>query len=311
MADGRQIKVARRRVAAWAACLALAACAQAPACRPQLEGVLAMERPFTLAAHINGRPARLLIDTGSYENVLTTAAVTRLALRTDPMLDDVEVPIGYALHGLGGRRHTDRTLAALLEAPGLHRQGVPFVTLWSGYAGWDVDGLLGMNLLADYDLDLDEAGRRVLLYHAGSTCGAPPTSVALLQRGHASSPLVAAELDGRRMVAAFDTGAEHSILFAGGAPRTDAADTLLATGIGPLKVGATLHRYRALQIGALTLDNVSVINVDQARPGDADLLLGMDFFRRVHVILSPAAGTAWLQYPPLPSPDAGVAAPAG
>jgi predicted aspartyl protease len=283
-----------------AGAVALSTAVASAACRPQSVAVMHMRQPFTVAGMINGHAVNLLIDTGSYANVLTTATVTRLSLKTDHLLDDLDVPMGYALQGVGGRRHFDRVNVSRLEIDALQRLGVAFDALWSGYAAWDVDGLVGMDILGDYDLDLDIAAHQVVLYEPGTACTDGYTGVPLLHRGHQGTPLVAVMLDGRPMVALLDTGADRTVLFARGLQRSDSTGTV--TGIGPDSVLAAPATAASLQIGDVVVPSLHLTALDQARPGDAELILGLDFFRRVHVITSPSTGTAWLQYPPARTP---------
>ena len=284
-------------LAGLTALLLAAACTpQAPACHPHVVATWPMHRAFTLAAQIDGRPSNLLLDTGSYESILTTEAVTRLGLHTDHLLDDVEVPDGFALRGVGGRRHYDLAMVPVLDLPGVHRLGVPFASLWSGYAPWGVDGVLGMALLGEYDLDLQPD--QVTLYEPGTACVAGFTPLKLLQRPAPGAPTATATLDGRPVVALLDTGAEHSILFAPAAWRPPKSGRpILAGGVGPDSIAASLYQANTLRIGDIALQNMQLIAVDQVRPSDAALILGTDFFRRVHVILSQARDTAWLQFP--------------
>jgi predicted aspartyl protease len=248
---------------------------------------------------INGQTARMLLDTGAAHSVLTRPAAMRLGLRMKPgRISNLE--------GVGGATRDIPVIATSLNLGGLSlgdrvtdvvptRIGTP--------DGANPDGLLGMDILSAYDLDLDFGDRRLTLYR-GSACPTVPlpmpgpatvVETALSTQGHL---VMRAALDGRSVLAALDTGTQHSGVTARAAalsPAQLAGDRKVTLfGVGPGSAGAYLHRFASITVGGQTLRDPLLLVFDRTPP-DFDMLIGMDWLAGRRLWISTGTGRIFLR----------------
>jgi hypothetical protein len=234
----------------------------------------AASAPDLVPVRLDGRPARLLLDTGAARSVLTLAAVRRLGLPGDAWVDTL-------LRGAGGRleNHANADVAQasagrlrLFQRPG---QGLSF-SVTTGYLGV-ADGLLGGDILRHCDIEVSAAGA-VALGPAGRVRAA---------RGVALSPLfpdllcVPVTLDGQALTALLDTGASASLLNAKGLHRmgrltADPEGKIEALG-GALPVQA--HRFARLAVGPLMIKGPTLLAAEVPEAA-FDMILGLDIIAR-------------------------------
>jgi len=186
--------------------------------------------------------------------------------------------------GLGGMALSDfRVLVGSVSLP--------------GPAGKPLDGLLGADFLSSFEVDLDLAHGRMILYERlPCAIAAPPWSqpyVAIpVNRSLHDHLFFPVSLDGHKFAAFIDTGAELSAIDAGAALTTGVTGAALnqdpvanLRGAGSEVVKSRAHRFARLEIGGETLRD-RVIVVTNLRLQDADLVLGIDFLRLRRVWLS-------------------------
>ena len=264
---------------------------------------------------VDGSPVRLVLDTGS-EGILLNEVVARRVSRTAPTgsliggLDETQA--GFS-SGVGGSRSVSVMQIGNLGLGRLHGSFRAQATNQS-FAEYPADGLLGMSVMGDFDVDLNLPGHQVRLYSASGACGNPavaldePIYAVPMQTGYHSQlrPLIPVLLNGQRFTALLDTGAPGVLLFASTASRLGLAAGGSTTRIKIAGVGgeqaATLSQLQTLAVGPITLRNVRVA-IDSEDNQEADLLLGLDFMQRVHVWISNSSHTLVMQYPPAPSPQ--------
>jgi predicted aspartyl protease len=115
-----------------------------------------------------------------------------------------------------------------------------------------------------------------------------PASGTISQR-----PLFPVQINGHTLTAAFDTGAQRSVLGPQGAARLGvgaqaiAEDLAVSTrGASGEIVGAALHQFRDFRIGKDRMET-PVLIAPIALPRDVDVLIGLDYL---------AAHRLWLSY---------------
>jgi predicted aspartyl protease len=269
-------------------------------------------------ARINNAPARLLLDTGAFTTILTAQAAKRLSLRADP--DTSETFRGvtrdpWTLEGIGGARIGTEMMADRFELGALVGRHFHFLTAAIAFGA--ADGLLSTDFLSAYDVDLDFPEGQVRLYRTTGTCSSakvylqPPLyAVPLLQIADDPRPLVSVQIDGHQLVALIDTGADRSAIYRDTAaalgvqieaPKSETG--LKVHGVGPRTVGAVEHSFASLTMGELTFRNMRIQVLDEHSDGGVDMLLGVDFQRRLHLWISNSAHVLVAQYPPRPSPS--------
>jgi len=294
--------------------LALAGCATEGTCKMGR----ATDLPLRMARHhlvsaveINGQPADMILDTGAFGTVLTHEAVTRLHLPT-PEWTNAEA------RGIGGTRSLSVLQTAQFKLGRLHGRDLHFGVFDSpkvlGTA--PVDGVLGMDLMSQFDIDLDLPEHKVILYRAQGGCGHPAVALdqplfvlPMVQDEHERSVVVEVSIAGKRLRALLDSGSDSNVFFRGAARRLGLDDSALANdtrgmmrGVGPRAVEVRRHVSEPVEVGDLTIRNMPVDISRESRTGDFDMILGLDFFLRVHVWMSFSSHTVIMQFPPKASP---------
>ena len=158
-----------------------------------------------------------------------------------------------------------------------------------------LDGVLGLNVLIGYELDLDVPNRRATLYRARPCPAAAPswtepyTSLPVQQQARSGHLFVNGELDGQPLRGMLDTGASLTTVSLAAARDTGLTPQALHALPGGriLTMNATgmqvrSNRFRSLRIGADELTAPTLLIADLP-PSTGDMLVGGDFLatRRV------------------------------
>ena len=245
---------------------------------------------------IDGKSVKLLLDTGSTHSLLTSETVRRLGLRTERLLDDTDVLIGFAIEGVGGRRHIDRAWPHRVEIGRTRLLGVAFPVVWSRNTGWDPseDGILGMDILSRYDLDLDVGGSRLALYEPGGLCpsanGMRASTTDLSKDVAVFGPRLTARIDGRAFDALIDTGTQRSSIMAHAAARLALHEPegkkFTVYGVGTGHASGVMHRFGTVSVGGILLHRLPLAVVSAPGVGGLDIVLGTDVLSHLHLWLS-------------------------
>ena len=270
--------------------------AAADDCKPRRQAELAVVFLSNLPLvnlTVNGAAATFLLDTGAERTIMAAAAAQRLGVdahyeypRRTRSLDGA-VSSGEARLrslGLGGTTLPDfRVLVGSVSVP--------------GPAGKPLDGLLGADFFSMFEVDLDLAHGRMILYErlpcaiAALPWNQPYTAIPVNRSLH-DHLFFPVSLDGHKLAAFIDTGAELSAVDAGAALALGVTGAALnqdpvanLRGAGSEVVRSRAHRFARLEIGGETLRD-RVIFVTNLRLQDADLVLGIDFLRLRRLWLS-------------------------
>lgn len=284
--------------------LLLAGCAADPAGSCALQPVA--ELPVHLAANvplvqadINGRPAMLILDTGADVTLIGLAAALRLGLpQGGPAM---------LLQAAGGRAVA---YAVQLDQIGLGTTAAKNVRALVGQVpAPPLDGVLGINVLIRYEVDLDVPNRRVTLYRARPcAAAAPPWTGPYTELGVQQQPLtghlfVQTALDGQPVRGMLDTGASVTTVslatardagVTGQALRDAPGGRVLSMNAGGVEVRAS--RFRNLRIGKDELIG-PVLLVANLPPGAGDMLVGGDFLATRRVWFSFLTGRVFVAQP--------------
>jgi clan AA aspartic protease (TIGR02281 family) len=299
-----------------AALLALAGCAAEDnrPCRLAVATALPF-RPVNghlyVDVSINGKVGNFIFDTGAEQTTLDRAAIARLGLTAR------DLPGVYS-EGIGGSNNASLTSTRNVQLGRL--KGAHFSLMVSDMhmvtAHPPSDGLLGMDFLTNYDIDIDWAARRAVLYAKLQGCSKPSAALTGPLYALTVEPMDGMHpklrfpviINGQTFHAILDTGAQETAIFRHAAERLGLTKAVLAAdrhfyaaGVGQNRVDAARHVLQSVTIGDLTIKNMPVAVTDQ-RFGDVDMLLGLPFTRQVHVWISNSSHTLIMQYPPAPSP---------
>jgi predicted aspartyl protease len=285
--------------------LALAQVVRAQNCRPVPKAefaVMPMGNVPVVTVGINGGKAEFLFDTGAERTIISAAAARRLGI-------DAHYEYARQMRSLGGPVSGGDAILRSFDPGGLALSGfrilVGPVNL-PPIQGRPIDGLLGADFLDDYELDLDLAHRRIILF-APPPCPitAPawnrPYATIHANRSLHDRLFFPVQLDGHRLAALIDTGAQLTTLDAESAAVLGVTGSVLARdpvttlrGAAAEVVNSRVHHFRELEIDGESLREQTII---VARLGlqDAGLVLGADFLRWQRVWLSYASHQIFIE----------------
>lgn len=282
------------------------------ACAVDRRGSFALDmrsgRPV-VDVQVNGRPARLLLDTGANVTFFTVAAAERLGLRGDGVYRSTSKSIGGEAQSLPAQ--VDSFAFAGIDLP--LRRAIVVAMDAKGIA--ESDGLLGIDVLRQFDMELDMPARTGALYRARNCPATPPPDVPQPQTFAMASttsphPEIEVELDGRKINALLDTGATSVTVDRGVALRLGVTEqqlqadrTVPVTGALSTDTASVVHRFGALVIGGTRVPDPRFV-VTRLPPGGADMVIGMVLMRDRKVWFSFASRQIHLGAPRRPTPPA-------
>jgi hypothetical protein len=279
------------------------------------------DRPL-VAVSLDGHPAGMLVDTGSYESFIWRSVAASLHL--DQTSSDV-----HAIWGAGGRTSTGLTTVHEFAVGGYAVRNLTMSTLGereSEPAASDsgvVAGILGEDFLYRMDVEFDLASGKIRLFEPKGCSGdqvvywaSAYNMVPLLPDRGGHSPLARVVLNGHEVVALFDTGSGRSTVLAevtkrpGMSPEAQTGSSGTGHGIGPRAVEFSIARFTSLTVGQETIRNPTLAIADlmaanrtetlgshiSQRPEPFDLILGMDFFRAHRIYITRGQGRVYFTY---------------
>jgi predicted aspartyl protease len=300
---------ARRGFALVILVLGLAACADpAPAtllagCTLQRRAAVPLRsaRNFMLATvSLNGRDATMVVDTGAEATTLTPQAVALLRLPADSH--------GSLLRGVSGSVRSANARLHRLAINGMIvgsdlSVGVSEMPPFPGVHP-PVAGLLGTDVLAHYEVELDVPGKYMALYSQHGCAGYTPWPEATaipLQRTASGLAFVGAQVDGRRVRAMLDTGARTTLMTRATAMSLGVSAATLAgaasrNGVGIGLGNIAFRQVRFAEIGLPgDLERNMPVNIAELDLPGVDMLLGADYVDARHAWISYATGRLFIR----------------
>jgi predicted aspartyl protease len=277
-------------------------------CRPRhlvdLPVNLAQGLPLVLVSS-GRRGMTLILDTGAEQSILSRTVVERLGLQPyrayqrtmrgpsgSVGAETVDLPL--AAGGIPLPNHG--VLVGSLSLPTLGETEPP-------------DGLLGADLLSNFEVDLDLPHGLLHLYEKPA-CEITAPAWALRYEvipanrslhDHLFFKLI---LDGTSLAAFFDSGTQHSLVDERSARQVGVDDTVLGQdpastvrGINAATAPAHIHRFVKLIVGGEALAHPELV-VTKLGLNDADVILGTDYLRSHRVWLSYGSHQVFFQTGP-------------
>ena len=242
----------------------------------------------TVEAKISGQDVRLLLDTGAFHSMLSQDVANRLKLRT----------LGYIrISGIGGDQAAGVAYAQSFELAGARRGSTQFII---GHSADGLDGLLGEDILAPFDIEYDLANGVVRFFHTtgcqGATlaywAGEKPVAVASMDRTGDKHIFSTARINDRALQVLFDTGASTSFLRTRSARRLGVATSgegvtveNSTRGVGSAIVPTSAAPVDSFEVGGERVLHTRV-RLGDGNVTDADMLLGADFFLSHRIFVS-------------------------
>ncbi|GAC1336695.1 MAG: hypothetical protein NVSMB18_00320 [Acetobacteraceae bacterium] len=255
---------------------------------------LAVQGLVLVNARINGGAATMVLDTGASRSIVTPEAAKRLGITS-------RYDFATSLQGI---EKVINSGDARLNSFVLAGQPLPYprvlvgpVALSPAGAGSGPDGLLGADLLADYDVDIDVPGHTLAFYDR-TQCEqlqVPWTgSYVSLQTSRAldGHPFFPIELDGHKLTATIDSGAQRSVISTAaaagiGVAAASAADRpQQARGAGGEVVAGFMRRFRSIGVGGQASRGPELLVANIAISRDIDVVLGLDYLRSHRIWIS-------------------------
>ena len=266
------------------ALLFLAACAGAAdqACQLEKRAELSLRvvnNVPVLSVEINGRPASLVLDTGSNTTVLTRTAARRLGV--------AEGVVTKEIRGAGGALSVGTAQLDTMTIGPIALTRTP--VLLADNPGPPLDGLLGIDVMIDYEVELDIPRHRAAFYRARPCPAARPdwagriVSLPVQQQAGSGHLFVPTEIDGQPLRGMLDSGASHSTLSLQSAADTGlrrrALESLPSTRSQAVNPGGLVIRqaaFKQLKVGTDILPN-PVLTIADLPAFAGDLLVGADY----------------------------------
>jgi predicted aspartyl protease len=270
--------------------LALVGCAQSSGCDLVKVAEVPLEprsRLLTIPATINGHAIIMVLDTGGQKSMLFEAAVTRLGIVRDARFNTPLIGIA------GGSAHSDASIDSM--SIGGEPISVNRLSVNTFGSGTTIDGLLGLDILRDYDLDIDPPKHTLTLYRVRRCEQADPPWDEPATRIDETSTLMnwlkmPFEIDGIEGTVVVDTGNTTTMITPrmmrrlGLTEEAMANDRVLKIHVPAAEdAQARVHRFQTIRIGPMTVQNASILVLPKEPPalGDArsfgDGFIGLDF----------------------------------
>jgi predicted aspartyl protease len=296
-----------RLLALYCLLLAVSGCTQRPSCdlvKVAEAPLQSRGRPFAVATSINGHSLNMVVDTGSAKSMLVDTTMRGLGIRQDGRTYTVLVGL------TGGSPRADANIDSI--SLGGAALSVDRMSVNSFGNMPDVDGVLGLDVLGKFDLDIDAPHRTLRLYRAQrcDIADLPWTepSVAIAGVSATGSWLeMPIDIDGVVGSAVVDTGASYTMIMRRMMRRLGLTEQQLAndqTVTGHMIAGEDaaprVHRFATIRLGPVVAHNVSVLVLTKEPPGlgggrrFSDGVIGQDVLRQRRVWFSLTSGQLYM-----------------
>jgi tetratricopeptide (TPR) repeat protein/predicted aspartyl protease len=267
------------------------------------------ELPITMAglrplitAQVNGKDAKFLLDSGSFYSVMSTAVAADLNLKLTAS--------PWTLNGVGGSSRTWFAKVQDFSFLGATFHDVEFLVSGSEVGS---SGVIGENLLSHFDVEYDLAKGAIRLFRPE---GCSRTKLAYWTGGQAFSLMDINTIDrgnahiigvayvnGQKIRALFDTGASTSMLTQTAAGNigidvnaVGVKEAGYVSGFGRGTAKSYIVPVASFKIGDDEEIKNTHLRVAGIRLGDADMLVGADFFLSHRVFVSNSQHKLYLTY---------------
>jgi predicted aspartyl protease len=273
--------------------------------------ILSANNRLLINATINGQAVWIQVDTGASVSILSKEFVKRMGM---PI-----VTSRSTFYGLTGRGINEQTRVAKLQLGNTTSNNALFVVAPLGDDGPDSEpvGLFGSDYLQNYDVEIDVAGGKVVLFSPDHCPGtlvywAPEffkSNIYYGDSGPVHRPMLDVVVDGKKLRALLDTGAFMSVMRL--AVAEDRFDLSLDSpdmqkigetiGVEGLKIATYAHDFQSMTFGDITLHHPKLLiapidsgtrtpNIGSHIRSEAgnveDLLVGMSLMKRLHLVIA-------------------------
>ncbi len=258
-----------------------------------------------VAAKINGQDVKFIVDSGSFYSMISPASAEALHL------PQTLAPDGLMIKGVGGKTQPMMANVRDFGLGGGVVNNMEFLVTGSSFG--EAVGLMGQNILAFVDLELDLGGGAIRMMRA-ENCkdenkvywikpGEKFSSLAIQPITKYESHIVgSAYLNGKKIRVLFDTGASSSILGLHAAERAGIKTTSPGVvpsgsirGNGSRMVPTWIAPFQSFKIGEEEIRDTH-LRVGDLDLGEIDMLVGADFFLSHRIYVSYSANKLLFTY---------------
>ena len=269
----------------------------------EMSMMLAGRRPI-VTTRIGGKDARFIVDSGAFYSTMSRASAAEFGLHLDP------APPWFRLRGING--DTSASIASVHDF-GLGGVSVPKVDFLVGGTDTGTVGLLGQNFLGIDDVEYDLPHGAIRLLHAKDCAvdmlpywaGTKPFTIISLESRNPPfqvHTVGTVSVNGVKLRAVFDTGAESSIMTLSAAKRAGITPESpgvvpagLSTGLGSRALRTWIGTFDKIDIGGEAIPKPK-IQFGDITIGDGDMLIGFDFFRTHRLYVANKANKMLITY---------------
>ncbi|HEY0314272.1 MAG TPA: tetratricopeptide repeat protein [Allosphingosinicella sp.] len=299
---------ALKRIAALAALASLPAAAEA-ACKidklAELPVTMTSGYKPMVSARIDGMDAQFIADSGAFYSLISPGVAAAAGLHT------YAAPHNFRLSGIGGETNASVAKVKDFTLAGLPIHNIEFLV---GGTDFGNAGLIGQNVLglADVEYDLPHGAIRLMRSH---DCGGSDNLAYWVDKGGIFSMMKIMSLtearfhtvgtvtvNGQALRAGFDTGAGRTMLTRKAAARLgvkpDSPGVIEAGashGLGRRIARSWIAPFQSIRIGDEEIRNIRLFIAD-TELGEADMLIGADFFISHRVYVDNAAHRIFFTY---------------
>lgn len=247
----------------------------------------------TVPATIEGKDVRLLVDTGA------TATLMRESL-ADELKLNYEIAKRWERHRIFGGINVNKFVNVKDFRLGkLQASGIPFMLVpQEERVLKGEDGILGGNVLTQYDVDFDFANAKMNMFLPHRCSGQAvywtqdESAIAKVPFIYDNHIRVEVLVDGKKIKATLDTGASTTVL--------DTEEFMPQFGLTPSSPGMTTtsppgaenprysYTFKTLSFGGVTVQNpkVTFVSSKTSKVHDYNMLIGMDVLRNLHLYVA-------------------------
>jgi tetratricopeptide (TPR) repeat protein len=261
----------------------------------------------TIMTQINGKDAKFLVDTGAFFSGVTPETAAAYGMKHSI------APFGMMVQGAGGtKRNLEAVAAENFTFAGVGFRNSDFILL-GRIGGAGIVGNIGENLMGPFDVEYDFANGMIRYFKADG-CGYD-TNLAYWSQGMAvsrvslvdplkiiNSIVTDAKVDGHTIKVQWDSGAALSVMSRNAAARAG----IKVTSDGVVNGGVTygiygkgieefLAPFGSFAIGGEEIKNTR-LRMGDIDLGQADMLLGADFFLSHRILISNSQKRAYFTY---------------
>ncbi len=252
-----------------------------------------------IAVTVNGVAGHMILDTGSGITTFTLQARDRFTLPDDQTQRT-------NLSGIGNSSGHYNSFVETMQFGDITVHSLSKLAVDMRFSkGITADGIVGSDLLKDYDVDLDLAHGQVIVYN-GRNCPEqrpdwtataellPPSSL----RRALGANFTSVEVDGKPANAEIDSGATSIVIERSFAATLGVTDDVLkqdrqgqVLGVGTKTAPSALHTFKTLKVGSQTIARPRLVVTALGTTNlvhDYQILLGEPYLRTHRV---------WISYP--------------